>query len=127
MLTIDRPCPPDRVNSKQARAVFRVVEQAARNAQVHSGAAQVAVDISRSGPDRLRVAVRDDGVGFDPEAASGGLGLRGMRERADVLGVDLQVSSAPGRGAGVVLDLIVGAAPSGYGLSSAEEENPYEV
>jgi signal transduction histidine kinase len=46
------------------------------------------------------VRVEDDGVGFDPAAASrnGHFGLAGMRERASAIGARLTVDSLPGRG-----------------------------
>jgi two-component system sensor histidine kinase DegS len=58
---------------------------------------------------RLRVGVADDGRGFDPaekpSATSGGKGMRGMRERANLLSGDLCFRSEPGRGTEVVLNL----------------------
>ena len=53
---------------------------------------------------RVRLNVKDNGIGFDPEAPrersneSGGFGLISMRERARTLGGDLTVSSEPGEG-----------------------------
>ncbi len=46
----------------------------------------------------VRVSVRDDGVGFDPSAGADGFGLIGMRERSDLLGGQLSVSSEAGHG-----------------------------
>ena len=51
------------------------------------------------------VAVEDDGVGFHPEQVEEGLGLKGMRERAEVLGGRLLVQSRPGNGTRVELVL----------------------
>jgi signal transduction histidine kinase len=51
------------------------------------------------------VAVEDDGVGFHPEQVEKGLGLKGMRERAEVLGGRLIVQSRPGDGTRVELVL----------------------
>jgi two-component system sensor histidine kinase UhpB len=44
-------------------------------------------------------SVRDDGVGFDPGAPSGGLGLRSMQERAAKIGARLALNTRPGQGA----------------------------
>ena len=54
----------------------------------------------------LRFEVRDDGPGFDPAAAHGGVGLRNMHDRLDALHGRLEISSAPGRGS-----VIAGAVP----------------
>ena len=54
----------------------------------------------------LRVAVADEGRGFDPAIArQGGLGLAGMRERGVLLGGHLRVETAPGEGTRVALDV----------------------
>jgi signal transduction histidine kinase len=53
------------------------------------------------GADALEVAVSDDGVGFEPAsrtAATGGRGLAGMHERAELFGWRCEIASAPGRG-----------------------------
>jgi signal transduction histidine kinase len=60
----------------------------------------------------VRLTVRDNGRGFDAEAATGrGLGLKGMAERLDLLGGTLRVSSAPGQGTKVEAWVPVGEAP----------------
>jgi signal transduction histidine kinase len=58
---------------------------------------RVLLDFQESG---TRLEVSDDGSGFEPQMASqgGGLGLRGMRERAQAIGGTLRVESAPGKG-----------------------------
>ena len=49
--------------------------------------------------DRPRTGGEDDGAGFDPAAGSSGqLGLGIMRERAESIGADLRIESAPGQG-----------------------------
>ena len=50
--------------------------------------------------------IEDDGVGFEPTLAQGGggLGLEGMRERAQRIGAKLQVQSAPGQGTKVMIE-----------------------
>ena len=57
---------------------------------------------------RVVATVRDDGVGFDPEAArrrSGRLGLTSMRERVEELGGDLEIRSRPGEGTEVRVEV----------------------
>ena len=46
----------------------------------------------------LEFEVRDDGVGFEPDAATGGSGLQGMADRLDSVGGTLEIASAPGEG-----------------------------
>jgi signal transduction histidine kinase len=55
---------------------------------------------------RLFVEVADDGVGFEPLAVrESGIGLAGMHERAELLNANLRITSAPGRGTRVSLDV----------------------
>lgn len=79
-------------------ACYRVVQECLTNAVRYAGATTVTVSLEPGGPDRLRVRVTDDGKGFDPSAPRSGLGLRGMGDRAALLGGTLSIESAPGQG-----------------------------
>jgi signal transduction histidine kinase len=84
----------------------RITQEALNNALKHAQARQIAVQLCH---DERTVAleIADDGVGFDPEANSsrGGLGLRGMAERAARLGGRLAVESRPGHGTRVRVEV----------------------
>ena len=92
---------------------YLVMREAVRNAVVHSGCQRIGVSVEVDGGE-LRGRVVDDGEGFEPgggsiegredggESAAGG-GLRSMRERTEMLGGRLEVSSDPGRGTSVEL------------------------
>jgi len=107
-----RPCAPE-----VEVTVYRIAQEALSNALRHAHAVAVAVELTYS-TDTLWLVVRDDGAGFDasqdlrgvravagiPDAANGPhLGLLGMRERAALIGATLDVVSAPGEGATVML------------------------
>jgi PAS domain S-box-containing protein len=85
-------------------AVFRVAQEALHNVVKHAMAGSVAVELWQE-DGSLRLRVRDDGIGFDPDRVpSGGhLGLLGMRQRAERIGGRLAVESAPGQGSSVTL------------------------
>ena len=83
-------------------AAFRVAQEALHNALRHSGASEISVTLSRT-RSRVILEVADDGTGFDPELASGGLGLASMRDRAAAVGGALRVTSNPGGGTRVRL------------------------
>ena len=61
----------------------------------------------RDDPEFVDVRVRDDGSGFDPTDATGGFGVLGMRERAEILDGSLQIDSARGAGTTVTARLPV--------------------
>lgn len=77
-----------------ATTIFRVVTEALNNAARHAAPGGRRV-IYRCGEVDCRVTIEDDGPGFDPARTSEGLGLRGMRERAALLGGRLTVRSEP--------------------------------
>ncbi|MET7639061.1 GAF domain-containing sensor histidine kinase [Streptomyces sp. NPDC005438] len=86
----------------QEEALLRVAQEALHNALRHAEARRVEVSLARapSGGTVLRVA--DDGVGFEPHRVRGRhLGLASMRDRAQAVGGELTVSSAPGRGTAI--------------------------
>jgi signal transduction histidine kinase len=81
--------------------LYRVMQEALNNILKHASARQVLVRLEkRNGT--LLVTVRDDGRGFDADAAcdaaGSGLGLQGMAERVRMLGGELSIESAPGEG-----------------------------
>jgi signal transduction histidine kinase len=82
--------------------IFRIASEALRNAFRHAGARRIDIEI-RYDPQVLRVCVRDDGKGIDPDVLrmgekEGHFGLSGMRERAGVVGGKLTVRGGPGMG-----------------------------
>jgi len=80
--------------------VYLVMREAIRNALKHSGCEGVTVGLEVH-PGEVVGTVTDDGDGFDPEAASDdgrGIGLRSMRERAEMVGGELHLTSHPGDG-----------------------------
>jgi signal transduction histidine kinase len=80
---------------------YRLVQEALNNAAHHSGAGRARVEVSEN-EHTLRVAVADEGRGFDPAARSDGFGLIGMRERVGLAGGTLELESVPGGGTRIV-------------------------
>jgi len=80
--------------------MVRIACEAVTNAARHSGAGLVRLSLRHEGK-RVRLRVSDAGCGFNPGIGGGGFGLISMRERADSVGGDLRISSAPGRGSEV--------------------------
>jgi signal transduction histidine kinase len=85
-----------------ATQAYLAMREAIRNAMRHSGCSRVGVELEVRDGELLGV-VEDDGTGFDPEVVgrvspSWVVGLRSMRERAEMLGGDTRVESALGTG-----------------------------
>ena len=97
---------------ERGRQFLRILAEALTNVRRHSGARMVRVSVGTSG-EKLWAEVEDDGRGFhmaqeESEAAasaSGGLGIRGMRERARAVGGDLQIESDPETGTRVRFEM----------------------
>jgi signal transduction histidine kinase len=93
-----------------ALAIFRITQEALRNAIQHADASEIAVRLTQY-PDRLRLTVTDDGQGIAGGAeparfvAQGHYGLAGMRERAAMIGGKLDVQTAVDYGTVVILEL----------------------
>jgi signal transduction histidine kinase len=91
-------------------AAYRIVQEAVTNALRHSGGRQVAVRLDYR-PHELEVTVDDDGRGMrDGQGTSGGHGLRGIRERAELYGGSLDVSRGDLGGARIRARLPLAAA-----------------
>src|SRR6266545_85627 len=83
-------------------ALYRIAQEAVTNVRKHAGASRVTVTL-RAHPDRVELAIEDDGVGFDlPSSGTSGpqtsFGMTGMAERASLVGGELTVRSARSRG-----------------------------
>ena len=76
-------------------AIYRIVQEALSNIARHAGAERATLEV-RQLSRRVEVTVQDDGCGFAPGRPSEGFGLIGMRERADLLGGELSLSSTEG-------------------------------
>jgi signal transduction histidine kinase len=84
-----------RLNRDTETAIYRIVQEALSNAVKHARAEEVSLRVTQL-PDRVQVAVEDDGAGFEPDAVRAGFGLTGMRERALLAGGRLWITSAEG-------------------------------
>lgn len=85
-----------------ADVAYRILQEAMTNAWRHAGASTVRVVVRRVGP-LLELRVADDGGGMPAAAGTEGLGLLGMRERAELVGGTLTLLSALGEGTEVVV------------------------
>jgi len=87
----------ERLSPELESTVYLLVQEALTNVVKHARAERVDLRVAAA-DGRITVEVRDDGVGFDPAAATSGFGLIGMRERLAITGGNLEISSSPGQG-----------------------------
>lgn len=95
---------PERIPIDTATGLYRIAQEALRNASKHAGSTHVKV-LLRGVAKGIRLQVSDSGVGFDPKASRAGLGLISMEERTRLMGGSLRVESAPGEGTRITVDV----------------------
>jgi len=87
--------------------IYRIVQEGLTNARNHSQSPRIRVSFMQRN-DRLRIEIRDWGVGFDPKSVrESRFGLEGIRERARLLGGKCRIKSKPGAGTSIVVELPV--------------------
>ncbi len=90
--------------------IFRIVQEALNNIVRHSEATEASVDLTWN-ESRLLIEIRDNGKGFDAEAAlrrradNNNFGLLGMRERVEMMDGTLFLDSAPGEGTRIFVEI----------------------
>jgi PAS domain S-box-containing protein len=88
------------IDAERATALFRIFQETLTNIARHAGATAVRVALSlESGNVSLEVRDNGRGISEDQLAASGSLGILGMRERALLLGGEFSIAGDPGTGA----------------------------
>ncbi len=77
--------------------LYCIVQEGLTNIQKHSGASRVTLQ-GQCTASHASLELTDNGQGFDPQQPQVGLGLRGMQERVQILGGELQILTTPGQG-----------------------------
>ncbi len=112
----------ERMDAELESTIYRVVQEALTNVSRHAEATRAVISISAA-PDgsAIRIAVTDDGRGLPAGGApsgprgdglKGGFGLSGMRERAELVGGELELMPAPGKGTTVRLTVPLAGRPT---------------
>jgi two-component system sensor histidine kinase DegS len=90
--------------------LFRIVQEALSNVERHAKATRVTVGLDID-PERLKVTIKDNGVGFDMDTVLRDpnkwdhFGIRGIMERARLVGGEAKIESKKGRGTAIVVDI----------------------
>jgi signal transduction histidine kinase len=109
---------PDRLSQEVETAVYRITQEALTNARKHGDASHVNVDLWEDAS-RVHLTVQDDGRGFDPDARTQGFGLKGIRERVELLRGELELTSIADKGTTLIVAL-----PSTH-ISQAQRRAPH--
>jgi len=82
----------DERSGEEDRIVYRLIQEALTNVLKHANASRVELSATEA-EGAIRIVVSDDGEGFDTTSSTAGRGLRGMRERIELLGGEIEVAS----------------------------------
>jgi signal transduction histidine kinase len=95
-----------RFSATEESTIYRIIQEAVTNALRHASAKTIRVSFETGGGAAL-IRIEDNGTGFDTQGASAtnGIGLISMRERAEMIGGRLNISSASGTGTTVTLSI----------------------
>jgi PAS domain S-box-containing protein len=100
--------------------LYRIAQEALNNILKHADAKEVSVTLNQSAKEAVLV-IEDDGRGFDPakthSGADGGLGLIGMRERATLVGGNLEIESHDGGGTAIYARIPLSAVSASNGAA----------
>lgn len=93
----------DTLGEPVSLAIYRLTQEGVTNVSRHAGATRLAIRVTRigasdDGSDAVTFSITDDGRGADLNESPSGLGLIGMRERVEMLGGQLRVTTGPGQG-----------------------------
>lgn len=97
--------------------LYRIAQEAIVNVERHAMAKSMTVSL-RFQPDRVELAIRDDGIGFDRDQVRArrlvgrNLGMVGMEERGALLGGTFQIASTPNHGTTVSVSVAAPGPPS---------------
>jgi two-component system, NarL family, sensor histidine kinase UhpB len=92
-----------RLGDDRELAIYRVVQEALSNVVQHAGASRVEVRLSVD--ESIMLQVIDDGRGFNTDTPTRRFGLKGMRERAQLINGNIDIASTPGEGTTLTMEL----------------------
>lgn len=93
--------PPD---PKTQTEIFQIAQEAINNILKHASATEVIIDL-RSTKKTLSLKIVDNGVGFNLEQNTFGIGLKNMKARANQLGADFEINSTFGHGTSILIQI----------------------
>ncbi|RUZ71647.1 hypothetical protein EN943_33045 [Mesorhizobium sp. M7A.F.Ca.US.006.01.1.1] len=101
------PTPAPSLDARRLLSLYRLLQEGIANSLRHASATRIELAVNPGDDGAILVILSDDGMGFEPERASGavgeGRGLANMRRRVDQMGGRIAIESAPGRGTQLTL------------------------
>lgn len=105
-LTLDKSIDWENMPNTSKVNIYRIVQEAIQNINKYSEADHAIIDVQKDGR-QVIINVHDDGIGFDTGKASGGIGMKNLRQRTDALNGLLKIDSAPGKGTTINVQFVI--------------------
>jgi signal transduction histidine kinase len=108
-LELEVPDNLDDLSPDVEQCYYRVAQEALANISNHAGADMIALKLEHNSKG-IKMTITDNGSGFDPNGVKindheSMFGIKGMQERAELIGAELKIESQPGKGTAVILEL----------------------
>ena len=91
------------LSQKLKLTIFRIIQEQLNNIYKHARAKNVTITLDKN-DDQIRVEIKDDGIGFDPQTKRTGVGIRNITSRAEVNNGTVLIESSPGNGCELVVE-----------------------
>jgi PAS domain S-box-containing protein len=95
---------PHNVPPDTGMHLLRITQESLNNALRHAKASKISIHLHYTS-NQLQMTIQDDGCGFESEASTSGFGIKGMGQRADLIGAELQIHSQRDRGTQIELSI----------------------
>lgn len=97
---------PEFMSQEAGSCLYRITQEALQNIGKHARAKRAAVKVAGRNS-RVRLEIRDNGIGFDPGSLSTGvgLGILSMKERVRLVNGSFQIESKPGKGSRIIVEI----------------------
>ncbi|HLR66002.1 MAG TPA: PAS domain-containing protein [Virgibacillus sp.] len=95
-----------RLRREEETAIYRIIQEAMTNTRKYAETSEIVITI-RELDENVRVTIKDEGKGFDMDNVVRSVGLFSMEERARAVGGEITISSNPGSGTTIILDIPV--------------------
>jgi two-component system, NarL family, sensor histidine kinase LiaS len=123
LVYLDAQCNDAWVPPLVTEHLYRAVQEALHNVAHHARATRVDIQLHCTAR-RIRLTVRDNGVGFDVRTTPRGLGIASMQERLLAVGGRLTIDSTPGSGTAVAAEVDITPTREGRSAAGAPTEGP---
>lgn len=105
-LTLDKSIDWENMPNTTKVNIYRIIQETIQNINKYSEADHALIDIQKDGR-QIIINVHDDGVGFDTDKASAGIGMKNLKQRTEALNGLLKIDSTPGTGTNINVQFVI--------------------